>query len=45
MSKTYCYCGTFKHYVKADSDEEADSIFHDDMKNVYDYELGDVESY
>jgi hypothetical protein len=31
--------------VEADSDEEADSIFRDDMENVYDYEVEDRMSY
>lgn len=45
MSKTYCYSGTFEYRVEADSDEEADSIFRDDMENVYDYEVEDRMSY
>jgi hypothetical protein len=45
MSETYCYCGTFKHCVEADSDEEADEIFINDMKNIYDYEVEEMEIY
>jgi hypothetical protein len=31
--------------VEADSDEEADEIFRDDMKNVCDYEVVDRMDY
>lgn len=43
--KTYCYSGSFKHYVEAETDEEAHSKFNKDFENVYDVEIIDWECY